>query len=38
MQALYGRNGEAPCIVIAASSSSDCFYYAYMAAKMALDT
>ncbi|HPD63877.1 MAG TPA: 2-oxoacid:acceptor oxidoreductase subunit alpha [Bacteroidia bacterium] len=37
MQALYGRNGEAPCIVIAASSSSDCFYYAYMAAKMALE-
>lgn len=37
MQALYGRNGEAPCIVIAASSSSDCFYYAYMAAKLALE-
>jgi len=36
MQALYGRNGEAPCIIMAASSSSDCFYYAYMAAKMAL--
>jgi len=37
MQALYGRNGEAPCIVIAASSSSDCFYYAYISAKLALE-
>ena len=36
--ALYGRNGEAPCIVIAASSSSDCFYAAYNAAKYALET
>ncbi len=37
MQALYGRNGEAPCVVLAASSSSDCFYYAYEAAKLALE-
>jgi 2-oxoglutarate ferredoxin oxidoreductase subunit alpha len=37
MQALYGRNGESPCMVMAASSSSDCFFYAYMAAKYALE-
>ena len=37
MQALYGRNGEAPCIVIAASSSADCFYYAYEAAKISIE-
>ncbi|MDR3047269.1 MAG: 2-oxoacid:acceptor oxidoreductase subunit alpha [Bacteroidales bacterium] len=36
--ALYGRNGEAPCIVIAASSPGDCFYQAYNAAKLALET
>ena len=37
MQALYGRNGESPCIVMAASSPSDCFIYAYMAAKLTLE-
>ena len=37
LQALYGRNGEAPCIVIAASSSANCFYYAYQASKLALE-
>jgi 2-oxoglutarate ferredoxin oxidoreductase subunit alpha len=37
MQALYGRNGEAPCIVIAASSSANCFYYAYEASKLAME-
>ncbi|MCQ2286447.1 MAG: 2-oxoacid:acceptor oxidoreductase subunit alpha [Bacteroidales bacterium] len=36
-QALYGRNGEAPLIVLAASSSANCFYYAYTAAKLALE-
>ncbi len=36
--ALFGRNGEAPCIVIAAGSPSDCFYAAYNAAKCALET
>jgi len=36
--ALFGRNGEAPCIVIAASSPGDCFYQAYNAAKYALET
>ena len=37
MQALFGRNGEAPCIVIAASSSADCYYYAYEASKLAME-
>jgi len=37
MQALYGRNGESPCVVIAASTPADCFDYAYMAAKLALE-
>ncbi|MEZ5082874.1 MAG: 2-oxoacid:acceptor oxidoreductase subunit alpha [Bacteroidales bacterium] len=37
MQALFGRNGEAPCIVIAASSSADCYYYAYESAKLAIE-
>jgi 2-oxoglutarate ferredoxin oxidoreductase subunit alpha len=37
MQALYGRNGESPVIVIAASTPSDCFKYAFNAAKLALE-
>lgn len=37
MQALYGRNGEAPVIVIAASSSANCFDYAFEAARLALE-
>lgn len=37
LQALYGRNGESPLVVIAASTPSDCFDYAYMAAKIALE-
>lgn len=37
LQALYGRNGEAPLVVTAASSPSDCFYAAYEAAKLALE-
>ncbi len=36
-QALYGRNGEAPLVVVAASSSANCFYWAYNAAKLALE-
>ncbi len=36
-QALYGRNGESPVVVLAASTPSDCFYYAYYAAKIALE-
>jgi len=37
LQALFGRNGEAQVIVIAASSSSNCFYYAYEASKLAME-
>jgi len=36
-QALFGRNGESPMPVIAASTPSDCFHYAYMASKIALE-
>lgn len=37
LQALYGRNGESPMPVIAATSPTDCFNAAYMAAKTALE-
>lgn len=37
MQALYGRNGESPVVVLAASTPSDCFHYAFMASKIALE-
>ncbi len=37
MQALYGRNGEAPVIVMAATSATDAFYSAYEAAKLAME-
>lgn len=37
LQALYGRNGEAPVIIIAAQSSVDCFYGAFDAAKLSLE-
>jgi 2-oxoglutarate ferredoxin oxidoreductase subunit alpha len=37
MQALYGRNGECPVVVIAASTPSDCFHYAYEAARITLE-
>jgi 2-oxoglutarate ferredoxin oxidoreductase subunit alpha len=36
-QALFGRNGEAPVIVLAAQSSADCFYSAYEACKLAVE-
>jgi len=36
-QALFGRNGECPVVVIAASTSENCFYYAYEAAKLAME-
>ncbi len=36
-QSLYGRNGESPVVVIAASTPVNCFEYAYMAAKIALE-
>ena len=37
LQAMYGRNGESPIIVIAASTPSNCFDYAYEASKLALE-
>lgn len=37
LQAIYGRNGESPAVVIAASSSANCFDYAYQACKIALE-
>lgn len=36
-QAMYGRNGECPCVVIAASSPSDCFETAFEAARIAIE-
>lgn len=37
LQAMYGRNGESPVIVIAASTPSNCFNYAYEAARLTLE-
>jgi 2-oxoglutarate ferredoxin oxidoreductase subunit alpha len=37
LQALYGRNGEAPLPVISASSPADCFEAAYEACRIALE-
>jgi 2-oxoglutarate/2-oxoacid ferredoxin oxidoreductase subunit alpha len=37
MQALFGRNGECPAIVLAASSPANCFFFAYHAAKLSLE-
>lgn len=37
MQAMYGRNGESPVIVIAASTPANCFDFAFQAAKLALE-
>jgi 2-oxoglutarate ferredoxin oxidoreductase subunit alpha len=36
LQAYYGRNGEAPIPVLAASTPSDCFHMAYEAVRIAL--
>ena len=36
MQAMYGRNGEAPMPVIAAKSPADCFHMAIEASRLAL--
>ncbi len=36
LQALYGRNGEAPLPVIAASTPGDCFYAAFEACRIAV--
>ena len=37
LQALFGRNGESPMPVLAASSPTDCFECAYIASKIALE-
>lgn len=37
LQAVFGRNGESPLVVIAATSPTNCFDSAYMACKIALE-
>ncbi|MBN2485034.1 MAG: 2-oxoacid:acceptor oxidoreductase subunit alpha [Bacteroidales bacterium] len=37
MQALYGRNGESPVVVMAATTPANCFEYAYTACKISLE-
>lgn len=37
LQALYGRNGESPIVVVAASTPANCFDMAFNAAKIALE-
>ena len=37
LQAMYGRNGESPVIVVAASTPANCFDYAFEASKLALE-
>ena len=37
LQALFGRNGESPMPVLAATSPTDCFEAAYEASKVALE-
>lgn len=37
LQALYGRNGESPVVVLAASTPTNCFDMAFQAAKIALE-
>lgn len=36
-QALYGRNGECPVAVVAASSPSDCFHFAFESGRIAME-
>ena len=36
-QAMYGRNGESPVIVVAASTPSNCFEWSYEASRLALE-
>ncbi|MBM3420417.1 MAG: 2-oxoacid:acceptor oxidoreductase subunit alpha, partial [Bacteroidetes bacterium] len=36
-QSLYGRNGECPVVVLTASTPSNCFDYAFKAARIALE-
>ncbi len=37
MQALWGRNGESPVAVVAASTPANCFHYAFEASRLALE-
>jgi len=37
IQALYGRSGESPCVVVAASTPANCFDYAFIASKLAVE-
>ena len=37
LQALYGRHGVSPCVVMAASTPANCFDYAFLAAKLAIE-
>ncbi|MDO9511827.1 MAG: 2-oxoacid:acceptor oxidoreductase subunit alpha [Bacteroidales bacterium] len=37
LQALWGRNGESPMIILAAASSVDCFYAAFETAQLSLE-
>lgn len=37
LQALYGRNGECPAVVLAASTPTDCFDAAFWAGKLAVE-
>lgn len=37
LQAVFGRNGESPLVVIAATSPTNCFDSAYMACKLAVE-
>lgn len=37
MQALYGRNGESPVVVMSASTPSNCFDYAFEASRIAVE-
>ncbi len=37
LQAVYGRNGECPAVIIAASSSANCFDFAFEACRIAME-
>ena len=37
MQALFGRNGESPAVVLAAATPADCFEMAFWAGKLAVE-
>jgi len=37
LQAMYGRSGESPLIIVAASTPGNCFEFAYEAAKLSIE-